>query len=310
MDNFDKQISSEVKSFLDKNVKFKNTEKYKILQKIERSNRKTKKFYPAYWTVLASAAIVVCLLSLSFLNDGTNNILNNELTGSDIANEPPKISENEKSKTCVDDDEKETDVTETGKDKVTNESACVDDGENKTDEKDTKVTENVEENDNESKESTIPVEEKKDTEAPETTVPDETQPTQPTSEDEEPVILDGEPMDDYGFETHPMIYENEKVGYIQEIIRDENGKVILSVDFAELEFNKEYTNGYKLENREVKVEKITIEKEPLYFYLEGTNVITATMEEIDALKNENVLFTFLHTDEDVIFLIEERYLPE
>lgn len=123
--------------------------------------------------------------------------------------------------------------------------------------------EKVEENDNESKESTIPVEEKKDTEAQETTVSDV---SQPTSEDEEPVILDGEPMDDYGFETNPMIYENEKVGYIQKIVRDENGKVILRVDFAELEFNKEYTNGYKLENKEVKVEKITIEKEPLYFF--------------------------------------------
>lgn len=93
------QISSEVKSFLDKNIEFKHTEKYKILQTIERSNRKTKKFYPAYWTVLASAAIVICLLSLSFLNDETTKILNNELSGSGIANEPPKISENEKSKT-------------------------------------------------------------------------------------------------------------------------------------------------------------------------------------------------------------------
>lgn len=34
------------------------------------------------------------------------------------------------------------------------------------------------------------------------------------------------------------------------------------------------------------------------------------MEEIDAIKNENVLFEFFHTDEDVIFLIEERYLPK
>lgn len=166
--------------------------------------------------------------------------------------------------------------------------------------------EKVEENDNESKESTIPVEEKKDTEAQETTVSDV---SQPTSEDEEPVILDGEPMDDYGFETNPMIYENEKVGYIQKIVRDENGKVILRVDFAELEFNKEYTNGYKLENKEVKVEKKRL-KRAFVLFLEGTNVITATMEEIDAIKNENVLFEFFHTDEDVIFLIEERYLPK
>ena len=96
MDNFDKQISGRVKNFLDENVEFKNDEKNKILEKIEHNNRKTKKFHPVYWTVLASTAIIVFILSLSFINDGNSNIQERELKGTDVKNDNPYIAELEK----------------------------------------------------------------------------------------------------------------------------------------------------------------------------------------------------------------------
>lgn len=106
MDNFDKQISRGVKSFLDKNVEFKNSEKHKILLTIEHSNRKTKKFYPVYWTVLASTAIIVCIMSLSFMNDGASNINDSEQAGSDFANGNPYLDELEKIKITIKNEEK------------------------------------------------------------------------------------------------------------------------------------------------------------------------------------------------------------
>lgn len=172
--------------------------------------------------------------------------------------------------------------------------------------------------------STAPV--KKDTEAPiekidepTKTTPQATQPTkttpqvtQPTKQDINPVILDGEPMDNHGDLAPSLLSENDKVGYIKEVVRDkpgEFGKVTLSVDFAEIEFNEKYTTGYKLENKEKKIEKITFEKEPIYYVLNGTKLSQTTIEDINATKKGNVLFDFLYTDEGVVFMIEERYLP-
>ena len=94
MDNFDKQISKRVKNYLDENVEFKNDEKNKILTKIEHSKRKN--FHPVYWTVLASTAIIVFILSLSFINDGKSNIQERELTGTEIKNDNPYMTELEK----------------------------------------------------------------------------------------------------------------------------------------------------------------------------------------------------------------------
>jgi len=165
MDKFDEQISKGVKSFLDKNVEFSNTEKSKILQTIEkRSNPKTKKNYPAYWTVLASAAIIVCILTFSFLKDGAPD---SELTGSDFANGNPEVNEMKKNNPCVDGeenlkDEKETNETDTvaEKEEISKESTpCEDSEEEKTDNKETNETETVVEEGNVSKES-IPVVEK------------------------------------------------------------------------------------------------------------------------------------------------------
>ena len=186
MDKFDEQISKGVKSFLDKNVEFSNTEKSKILQTIEkRSNPKTTKIYPAYWTVLASAAIILCILTFSFLKDGAPD---SELTGSDFANGNPEVNEMKKINPCVDGEENLKDE----KEEISKESTpCEDSEEEKTNNKETNVTETVVEEGNVSKES-IPVIEKdtetvveednvskesipvveKDTETPSTNVPE------------------------------------------------------------------------------------------------------------------------------------------
>lgn len=109
MDNFDKHISRRVQNFLEENVEFKNDEKNKILAKIEQRNRKTRIFHPVYWTVLASTAIVVFILSLTFINDGKNNIQESELTGAESTKENPYSAELEKIKITV---QKEEEINE------------------------------------------------------------------------------------------------------------------------------------------------------------------------------------------------------
>ena len=68
MNNFDKEISNNVKSYLEENVQFSSEETERIHQKIKQGYHKSLKFNLLYWTVLASAAtIFLILLSLSFL---------------------------------------------------------------------------------------------------------------------------------------------------------------------------------------------------------------------------------------------------
>ncbi|WP_316568796.1 hypothetical protein [Neobacillus sp. YIM B06451] len=69
MNNFDKNISDNVKSYLKENVKFSAEESEKIRLKIQQGSRISRKFNPLYWTVLASAAIIFLVLSLPFLKD-------------------------------------------------------------------------------------------------------------------------------------------------------------------------------------------------------------------------------------------------
>lgn len=67
LNSFDKKISDNVKSYLDENVVFSTEESKKIRLKIQQDNHKSTKFNPLYWTVLASAATLFLILSLSFL---------------------------------------------------------------------------------------------------------------------------------------------------------------------------------------------------------------------------------------------------
>lgn len=67
LNNFDKKISNEVKSYLDKNVEFSAEESEKIQLKIQQGFHKSRRINPLYWTVLASAAVIFLVLSLSFL---------------------------------------------------------------------------------------------------------------------------------------------------------------------------------------------------------------------------------------------------
>ena len=69
LNNFDKKISDKVKSYLDENVEFSTEESEKIHLKIQQGIHKSRKINPLYWTVLASAAIIFLVLSLSFLKD-------------------------------------------------------------------------------------------------------------------------------------------------------------------------------------------------------------------------------------------------
>lgn len=67
LDNFDKKISGKVKSYLDENVEFSTEENKKIHLKIQQKFYKSRSSNPLYWTVLAFAAIIFLILSLSFL---------------------------------------------------------------------------------------------------------------------------------------------------------------------------------------------------------------------------------------------------
>lgn len=67
LDNFDKKISGKVKSYLDENVEFSTEESKKIHLKIQQKFYKSRSGNPLYWTVLAFAAIIFLILSLSFL---------------------------------------------------------------------------------------------------------------------------------------------------------------------------------------------------------------------------------------------------
>lgn len=67
LNNFDKKISGKVKSYLDENVEFSTEESEKIRLKIQQEFHKSRSVNPLYWTVLASAAIIFLVLSLSFL---------------------------------------------------------------------------------------------------------------------------------------------------------------------------------------------------------------------------------------------------
>ena len=69
MNEFDKKISENVKSYLDKNVEFTTEESKKVQMKIQQRIHKSRKFNPFYWTALASAAAIFLILSISFLND-------------------------------------------------------------------------------------------------------------------------------------------------------------------------------------------------------------------------------------------------
>ncbi|WP_139311083.1 hypothetical protein [Paenisporosarcina indica] len=105
MDNFDKKISTRVQNFLEENVEFRNDEKNEILEKIEHRNRNKRHFHPVYWTVLASTAIIVFILSLTFISDGKSNIQNSELAGSEFKNANPYLAEAEQIKITIQNEE-------------------------------------------------------------------------------------------------------------------------------------------------------------------------------------------------------------
>lgn len=67
LDNFDKKISGKVKSYLDENIELSTEESEKIHLKIQQDFYKSRSANPLYWTVLAFAAIIFLILSLSFL---------------------------------------------------------------------------------------------------------------------------------------------------------------------------------------------------------------------------------------------------
>ena len=94
MNNFDKKISDKVKSYLDENIDFSTEESEKIHLKIQQGNHKSRKFNPLYWTVLASAATIFLILSLSFLK-GPIVGPENEHAVQGSGNENPTLPEGE-----------------------------------------------------------------------------------------------------------------------------------------------------------------------------------------------------------------------
>jgi len=67
LNDFDKKISDNVKSYVNKNVEFTTEESEKIHWKVQQGIPNTRKFNPLYWTVLVSAATIFLIVSLSFL---------------------------------------------------------------------------------------------------------------------------------------------------------------------------------------------------------------------------------------------------
>lgn len=94
LDNFDKKISDEVKSYLDENIEFTKEESKKIQLNIQKGYPNSRKFNPLYWTVLASAAIVFLVLTLSFLK-GPIIDQENEHALQGSGNENPSVPEGE-----------------------------------------------------------------------------------------------------------------------------------------------------------------------------------------------------------------------
>lgn len=95
LNNFDKEISDKVKSYVDENVEFSSEETERIHQKIKQGSHKTRKFNPIYWAVLASAATIFLILSLSLLKGSIVNI-DNEHAIQGFDNENFNLPEGEK----------------------------------------------------------------------------------------------------------------------------------------------------------------------------------------------------------------------
>ena len=80
MNNFNKKISDKEKSYLNENVEFSTGDSERIHLKIQQGYHKLRKFNPLYWTVLASAATILLILSLSFLKSTIMGIGNENFT--------------------------------------------------------------------------------------------------------------------------------------------------------------------------------------------------------------------------------------
>lgn len=91
MNNSDKNISEKVKSYLNQNVEFTTAESEKIQMKIQQGIHKSRKINPIYWTVLASAAAIFLVLSISFLK-GTIGGPENEQVVVDSGNAGEELS--------------------------------------------------------------------------------------------------------------------------------------------------------------------------------------------------------------------------
>lgn len=94
LNNFDKKISDNVKSYLDENVEFSTEESERIHLKIQEDYHKSRKFNPLYWTVLASAAAIFLILSFSFLKGSIVGI-DNDLAIQGSGNENFTLQEGE-----------------------------------------------------------------------------------------------------------------------------------------------------------------------------------------------------------------------
>jgi len=87
LNNFDKKISDNVKSYLNENIHFSSEESDKIHLKIQQGIHKSRKLNPFYSTALASAAIIFLVLGVSLLKGtmvGTEN--NHAVLGPDNEN--------------------------------------------------------------------------------------------------------------------------------------------------------------------------------------------------------------------------------
>ncbi|MFC5604632.1 hypothetical protein [Sporosarcina koreensis] len=68
MDRFETEIKKEVNDFLEKNIRFTHEEGERIRERIAPRKKRTIRFSPVYWTVMAAAASLFIFISISFIS--------------------------------------------------------------------------------------------------------------------------------------------------------------------------------------------------------------------------------------------------
>jgi septal ring factor EnvC (AmiA/AmiB activator) len=112
-------------------------------------------------------------------------------------------------------------------------------------------------------------------------------------------------INDYLLKQLPNIVQ--KQGYINELIKNNNGEYDLTIDFAKMVEDDSAPNGFHLENDRVEKEKILAKNEIDIYTLDGAKIKFSSFEEL--IKNEHKGLYNLFFMNNQLVLIVEQYLP-